>query len=295
MATGWVKSLQCKSNALDDVYTPNPKHFTNLLPSSSCRKSVQNLKDVVDSTKQKKKKPRIPPTAPSRSSSSSTASTKSSSSRHHSKSSKSSISDSNPNTRVRPSSRIPPDPFSSSSSLTKLSEEHPSHNVVQIIFHTSWSPVNPFSGRIEMVFKVQNPPKTISRFEEYREIVKSRAVSGDGGRCIADGNEVMRFYCIGPTAGAIYDLGRLCEFTAKNRSICTYSGSGRAHESLGGGKGTRAMLVCRVVAGRICSRLGVESFSEGRIGFDSVSGDNGELFVFDARALLPCFLIIYKP
>ncbi|KAF9614254.1 hypothetical protein IFM89_016546 [Coptis chinensis] len=146
-----------------------------------------------------------------------------------------------------------------------------------------------------MVLKVNNPPRTVTRFEEYRHVVKCRVGSGDGGRCLADGNEVMRFYCVGPTAGAIYDMSGLCEFSGKNRTICTYSGSGRAHESFGGGKGRRAMLVCRVIAGRVCKRLGVESFLEGRVGFDSVSGDNGELFVFDSRAVLPCFLIIYKP
>ncbi|GLT53778.1 hypothetical protein SLA2020_270280 [Shorea laevis] len=50
MASGWVKSLHCKSRALEDVYQPNPKH---LLPSASCRKSVQSIRDVIDTTKNK--------------------------------------------------------------------------------------------------------------------------------------------------------------------------------------------------------------------------------------------------
>lgn len=285
MASSWVKSLQCKANAVEDVYDPNPKNLTHLLSSSSCRKSV---KDVVEKNNKNKSHHH---TRKLHSQSSSPSSTKSS--RSSSKRSISNESDSSPSTRVRTNVS------SSTSSLTELPQEHPSYNVVQIIFHTSWSPpLNSFSGRIDMVFKVHNPAKTVTRFEEYREIVKSRAGSAgskNGGRCIADGNEVMGFYCVGPTVGAVYDLGGLTEFSGKNRSICLYSGSGLAHESGGGGKGTKAMLVCRVIAGTVCKRLGVESFLEGRVGFDSVSGDKGELFVFDARAVLPCFLVIYKP
>ncbi|KAF5189512.1 Zinc finger, C2H2 protein [Thalictrum thalictroides] len=303
MATSWVKSLHCKSKVLDDVYSPTPKHLSNhLLSSSSCRKSVQSLKDVVETTTNNKKQKKNPTKSHSRTHTPSST-TSSESSRYHSKSTKSNNSDSNPKTRLRPNITTS-NPFFPA--LTELSQEHPSHNVLQMIFNSSWSTVNTFSGQIEMVFKVENRPKTIARFEEYREIVKTRAVCsgspGNGGkeeygRCIADGNEVMGFYCVGPTAGgAIYDLGGLCEFTSKNRTICTFSGSGRAHESVGGGgKGRRAMLICRVLAGRVCKKLGVESFSEGRVGFDSVSGDNEELFVFDARAVLPCFLIMYKP
>ncbi|GLT53777.1 hypothetical protein SLA2020_270270 [Shorea laevis] len=66
-----------------------------------------------------------------------------------------------------------------------------------------------------MIFKVQNGSRTVTRFEEYREAVKSRAGSGgptggatweENARCVADGNEVMRFHCMGPTSGGgVYD------------------------------------------------------------------------------------------
>ncbi|XP_010259004.1 PREDICTED: uncharacterized protein LOC104598566 [Nelumbo nucifera] len=293
MATGWVKSLQCKSRAFEDVYHPNPKqHHNHFLPSSSCRKGVQSLKDVVETTKRKPRKTNSPSPAPP-----------------NSKQTRPTKTDSDlcPTNRVRRSTSArlarTPDPFFPT--LTELTEEHPSRNVVEIIFHTSWSP-KAFSGRIEMIFKVQNLPKTVSRFEEYREIVKARARSGslssnnggnrieDDARCIADGNEMMRFHCLGPTSGGLYDATGMCLFSGKEAAICTFSGSGGAHESAGGGKGRRAMLVCRVIAGRVCKRLGLESFLDGRIGFDSVSGESGELLVFDSRAVLPCFLIIYK-
>ncbi|XP_043715538.1 uncharacterized protein LOC122663932 [Telopea speciosissima] len=291
MATGWVKSLQCKSRAFEDVYHPNPKHLNHLLVSSSCRKSVQNLKDVIDTSKKKPRKSNPPsPTPPRRSSKNSGQSKVEAGS--------------NATNRVRRSvsARTARTPESFFPTLTELAEGHPSRNVVEIIFHTSWSP-KVFLGRIEMMFKVQHLPKTVARFEEYREMMKSRAGAGGGGsgssreddaRCVADGNEVMRFHCLGPATGMIYDAGGMCTFSGKDATIRTFSGSGVAHENAGGGKGRRAMLVCRVIAGRVCKQLELDSFLESRVGFDSVNGDNGELLVYDSRAVLPCFLIIYK-
>lgn len=272
MASGWVKSLQCKSRAFDDVYQPTSK---NLLPSASCRKTSQSIKDVIETTTKKK---------------------------HH------------PTRRVKPATRpepgldpprVPrprrsqsaPDRASRTSdhaifpALTELTDGHPSRNVVEIIFHTSWGPKT-FSGQVEMIFKVQNGHRTVTRFEEYRELVKGRAGSGLGperpaeenARCVADGNEVMRFYCLGPTSDNSAVYGAWGFPGGKGSAICTFSGSSGAHESAGGGRGRRAMLVCRVIAGRVSKH----------IGFDSVTGDNGELLVFDSRAVLPCFLIIYK-
>lgn len=63
----------------------------------------------------------------------------------------------------------------------------------------------------------------------------------------------------------------------------------------------RAMLVCRVVAGRIGSDSDEVDKEDG--GFDSVFGRGGsgvhtrldeeELLVFNPRAVLPCFVIVY--
>lgn len=286
MASGWVKSLQCKSKAFEDVYHPNPKH---LIPSASCRKSVQNIKDVVDSTT---KKPKPKPKRPLQ---------KHPSSRYPPTSTKPDFEATITRSRSTTNRHVPtPDPRFPS--LTELTEGHPSRNVVEIIFHTSWGP-KPFSGRVEMIFKVHNGSRTVSRFEEYREAVKGRAGPTLGSdweenaRCVADGNEVMRFHCLGPTSGGgPYGGASAWSFPGgKGSAICTFSGSGCAHESSGGGRGRRAMLVCRVIAGRVSKQLAfMDSLLDGRVGFDSVSGDNGELLVFDSRAVLPCFLIIYK-
>ncbi|KAF7828398.1 PolyADP-ribose polymerase [Senna tora] len=287
MASGWVKSLQCKSRAWEDVYNPKPRI---LIPSASCRKSVQNIKDVMDTTKPKPRKGKPP--LEKHPSSKYPPSTKPQP-------------PSNPTTIIRSRSSTVstrptrmPDPFLPS--LTELPMGHPSRNVVEIIFHTSWGP-KAFAGQIQMIFKVVNASKTVSRFEEYREAVKGSGSDWEeNARCVADGNEVMRFQCLGPTSGGgVYDAGGgACGWSlagGEGSAIRTFSGSGDAHESGGGGRGRRAMMVCRVIAGRVSKQIGfMDSLLDGRVGVDSVSGDNGELFVFDSRAVLPCFLIIYK-
>lgn len=64
----------------------------------------------------------------------------------------------------------------------------------------------------------------------------------------------------------------------------------------------RAMLVCRVIAGRIGSDSDEVDKEDG--GFDSVMARGGsgvytrldeeELLVFNPRAVLPCFVIVYS-
>lgn len=78
--------------------------------------------------------------------------------------------------------------------------------------------------------------------------------------------------------------------------------SGRAHDmaevSSDGEK--KAMLVCRVVAGRV--KRDTETKSCEDTDCDSVSpcsskgvySDLDELFVFNPRAILPCFVVIYS-
>ncbi|XP_076937435.1 uncharacterized protein LOC143605062 [Bidens hawaiensis] len=267
MTAGWVKSLQCKTRAANDV-----------VDTTSCRNSLQSLKDVVEVKKHKPRK-QTPCQTPS-----------------FSRKSENNINRVNLRRSFRP-------PESYFPALTDLPVGHPSRNIVEIIFHTSWSP-KVFSGRVEMVFKVQNLTRTMTRFEEYRELVKT-GPSGSGQirvgldrpdheRCVADGNEVMRFQCLGPTGGGAYETEAWSVPWGKGAALCTFSGSGVAHESAGGGRGRKSMLVCRVIAGRVMKRDEFDSGYSGRVECDSVSGKNGELLVFDPRAVLPCFLIIYK-
>lgn len=88
--------------------------------------------------------------------------------------------------------------------------------------------------------------------------------------------------------------------------VFTASTSGRAFESIemDGGDGAterKALIVCRVIAGRV--HRPVENMEEmgGLNGFDSLAGKVGlytnveELYLLNSRALLPCFVVICKP
>ncbi|XP_009408706.3 uncharacterized protein LOC103991066 [Musa acuminata AAA Group] len=274
MSSGWMKSFRCRSNDVDDVVCP-------LAPSSSSAKKWLLLPSLLlscaDSSSHAPNDvlPKRPSAASSRTP--------------------------KPEPRSRPQVSAPPPspatavaPAGPFPSLVELPPGHPSRRVVEIIFGSRWcsgegraSGADAFSGTIEMIFRVRNPARSVARFEEYRAAVRSRAARSDDARCAADGNEMMRFQCRPPaSAGEVFDGGVAW---SPAEGIRTFAGSGGAHESGGGGgAGRRAMLVCRVIAGRVRAESDPESAG------DSVSLGEGELLVFDPRAVLPCFLIIYK-
>ncbi|RVW94775.1 hypothetical protein CK203_029853 [Vitis vinifera] len=59
--------------------------------------------------------------------------------------------------------------------VTELVEGDSSRKIVEIICRTSWLKSENHCGRIERVLKVHNMQKTLGRFEEYREMVKTKA------------------------------------------------------------------------------------------------------------------------
>lgn len=93
--------------------------------------------------------------------------------------------------------------------------------------------------------------------------------------------------------------------SSDGKGVRTTAGSGRAHDCLGCDDDRRAMIVCRVVAGRV-RRVADDAaaaeedciVSPGL--YDSVAGHAGiysnleELVVFNPKAILPCFVVIYK-
>ncbi|KAK8963846.1 hypothetical protein KSP40_PGU011924 [Platanthera guangdongensis] len=286
MTSGWAKSLHCKSSALEDVYlqrhkAPVKKSGT---PAFSCRSSSQALCDVVFLFPNKlplpKKSHQSPPS--------------SSSSRHPRRNLPQVQPQQTPKPPPPPKSRPKQKPKSFPSSpspsaplptLADLPTGHSSRRVVEIIFSSSWSPRGaPFPGEIEMLFRVHHPPRAVVRFEEHRAAVRSRA--GEP-RCAADGNEMMRFHS-SVASGGIYNAGVFPCAVGKLEGVRTFSGSGWAHECAGGGAGRRSMLVCRVIAGRVRDTSSPASEA------DSICLGKGELLVFNPRAVLPCFLIIYK-
>lgn len=209
--------------------------------------------------------------------------------------------------------------------VSELGPEDTSKNIVEIIFQSSWLKKQTPICKIERILKVQNTPKTISKFEEYRDSIKAKATKlpKKYPRCIADGNELLRFHCT--TLGCSLGLNgssNLCSSIPQcnvcsiikngfkmaaeatggeaGKGILTTATSGKAHDSAGvssesgNGNDKRAMLVCRVIAGR------VKKSSEGSMeDYDSLAGAAGmysnldELYVFSPKAILPCFVVIY--
>ncbi|XP_058091320.1 uncharacterized protein LOC131237518 [Magnolia sinica] len=193
--------------------------------------------------------------------------------------------------------------------VSELGPEDSRRNVVQIIFQSSWLKKQPPFCKIDRILKVHNTQKTINRFEDYRNSIK--ATANKHPRCIADGNELLRFHCttfvcsIGLSGSTnICNSIPRCKVCSIIRNgfktngtvgIWTTATSGRAHDSARIPlEENRATLVCRVIAGR------VKKIHDVAEEFDSVVGPTGtcsnldELFVFNPKAILPCFVVIYR-
>ncbi|XP_073030382.1 uncharacterized protein [Primulina eburnea] len=209
--------------------------------------------------------------------------------------------------------------------VTELLEGDSSRKIVEIICRTSWLKSENHCVRIERVLKVHNTQKTLSRFEEYRETVKFKAskLPKKHPRCSADGNELLRFYgttltCSlgmnGSSSLCLSDRCSVCRIIRQGFStnrelrggigVFTTSTSGRAFESIelheNDSSIRKALIVCRVIAGRVHRPLENIQEMAGQTGFDSLAGKVGlysnieELYLLNARALLPCFVVICK-
>lgn len=199
--------------------------------------------------------------------------------------------------------------------VSELGPEDTSKNIVEIIFHSSWLKKQSPVCKIDRILKVHNTQKTISKFEEYRDSIKAKAtkLSKKHPRCIADGNELLRFHCTSFACSlGLNGSSNLCHSTPQchvcsiikhgfkvtgGTGILTTATSGRAHDKacVDESEDKRAMLVCRVIAGRV-----KKNAEGGMEEYDSVAGAVGaysnldELFVFNPRAILPCFVVIYR-
>lgn len=210
--------------------------------------------------------------------------------------------------------------------VTELMEGDSSRKIVEIICRSSWLKSENTSVRIEKVLKVHNMQKTLARFEEYRESVKTKAskLPKKHPRCLADGNELLRFYgttiaCSlginGDSSLCISDKCCVCRIIRNGFSttkelkggigVFTTSTSARAFESIevsdDGPDTRRALMVCRVIAGRVHRPLENIQEISGQSGFDSLAGKVGlhlnieDLYLLSPKALLPCFVVICKP
>ncbi|XWS19485.1 hypothetical protein CRYUN_Cryun31cG0020100 [Craigia yunnanensis] len=210
--------------------------------------------------------------------------------------------------------------------VTALSEGDSSKKIVELICQTSFSESENKFGHIERILKVHNMQRTLARFEDYREMVKIKAnkLSKKHPRCLADGNELLRFY--GTTVACslgMKSISSLCTlekcgvcqilrhgfFTKKEsngfRGVFTSSTSRRAFECIELDKEKRnlrkALVVCRVIAGRVHKPLENLHEMEGQSSFDSLAGkvdchsNIEELYSLNPRAILSCFVVICKP
>ncbi|EEF48397.1 nucleic acid binding protein, putative [Ricinus communis] len=209
--------------------------------------------------------------------------------------------------------------------VSELGPEDTSKNIVEIIFQSSWLKKQAPVCQIDRILKVHNTQRTISKFEEYRDSIKAKATKlpKKYPRCIADGNELLRFYCTSFTCSlGLNGSNNLCNSiphcnvcsiiksgfkesstgVVNGNGILTTATSGKAHDEAAisedksdGNSERRAMLVCRVIAGRVKKSM------EGNMEeYDSVAGAVGvysnldELYVFNPKAILPCFVVIYS-
>jgi hypothetical protein len=249
------------------------------------------------------------------------------------------------------------DIFTGLDAVSELGPEDSGRNIVEIIFNSSWQK-RPNICHIDRILKVHNAPRTVARFEAYRDAVRARCRAVVAARAAADGNELLRFHSAplacklgldgdtslcaaavvssnseasssssapppaAPTTSTTCNNGACCGVCTAIRhgfapwvgahplGVRTTASSGRAHDcgaepsSTTGANnnngGCRAMLVCRVIAGRV-RRDGTPEEEEDLGPFDSVAGDSSsvygnleELFVANPRAILPCFVVIYR-
>ncbi|KAL8228196.1 hypothetical protein R6Q57_015780 [Mikania cordata] len=211
--------------------------------------------------------------------------------------------------------------------VTELIEGDSSRKIVELIYKTSWSKSRINSVGIERILKVHNMQRTLSEFEEHRETVKVKAskLQKKHPRCLADGNELLRFHgTFVECSLGLNSSSSLCQ--SSNCNVCqilrhgfsikknnnknavsgvfTTSTSRRAFDALGVNSSPllrKALIVCRVIAGRVHKPL--ENIQElaNQSGFDSLAGKVGiysnieELYLLNPKALLPCFVIICKP
>ncbi|XP_028776003.1 uncharacterized protein LOC114732809 [Neltuma alba] len=213
---------------------------------------------------------------------------------------------------------------SCSNQLTELHEGDWPVDIVAAMFRAGW-PLEK-TVAIEKILKVNHSLENLTEFEEYREGVKSKSAKicepGRTQKLVVDGNELVQFHgtlitCPLGRNSASLDIcsNRWCAvcsmvsstFLAKDVSVTLCENSWRAHRKINGGlvgdkaSARTASVLCRVITGRIANlaKLGVTNVKDG--GFNSgvspagyESGVSENLAVLNERAILPCFVVIYR-
>ncbi|KAF1887775.1 hypothetical protein Lal_00023783 [Lupinus albus] len=207
--------------------------------------------------------------------------------------------------------------------VIKLHKQDSSWQIIEKICQTSYTSSDSKATEIESILKVLNHQKTFTTFEECREVAMTYAEklqdNNKLSRFLVNGNELLRFHgtTIACTLGMSNDSSnRLCTFdqcglchilrhgfSTKNQDfdgvvgILTNSTSEKAFYSIGS---YEKMVLRKVIAGRIHNPLQEIQEMVTDSGFDSLvkkisdESDIEELHILNPRAILPCFVVIYK-
>lgn len=224
----------------------------------------------------------------------------------------------------KPTNPVPtPHPNNNNHLVSELRNGEPALHVIQTIFQMGWTN-KAKNATIEKVLKIHHSAEILKAFEDYKELVKSRAAKASFSkreeRWVADGNELLRFHSTATACelgyrqnSSICEQKQHCsvcniiryEFPSGVDKVALCESSWRAHEMMVKEDGwssslprglvvRRAMFVCRVIAGRVAyqERKGLVKGEEG--GFDSIMGGQKDLVVLDPKSLLPCFIVTYN-
>ncbi|XP_037411759.1 uncharacterized protein LOC119275077 [Triticum dicoccoides] len=292
MATAWVRSLSCRSYGVADaVVAPSPSKKAQPLLPASCG-AAADVRDSVASARQAWK-----PQKPRRERRTDGQERQQESARPRPKKKPKQTA-----AAFTPSPGTAPAPASSAFlTMAELPAGHSSRQVVELIFSSGWDLAGAAAAapEVEAMFRVHSGARAVARFEEARAAARAH---GAAARCGADGNEMMRFQCrpaAGAGVGGVFGAGvATCQLGPSGSAVRTFACSGTAHARAAPSPGAvrRAMLVCRVIAGRVRPAQGddPQALRHRSSHYDSVDMGDGELVVLDSRAVLPCFLIIYK-
>ncbi|XP_074294171.1 uncharacterized protein LOC141621974 [Silene latifolia] len=206
---------------------------------------------------------------------------------------------------------IPPSIF------TEVGEADLSRKVVEKILGNALTNPTAKIMKIRKVFRVKNSPQVVDTFEAYRGAIKTKAKERDQKhtRSMVDGNELLGFYVTTVTCFSRESrpISAPCEFSDCN--LCQLFGfsfdinntekpgmqlninSEALRESIKGQsrgkKSKRAVIICRIIAGRIRSVNDRRSDDE----YDSIVKkgfylNSQNLIVSNPNAVLPCFVVI---
>ena len=173
--------------------------------------------------------------------------------------------------------------------------------------------------KIERILKVKHSSEALERFEKYREMVKKKVYKQHKRhpRCDVDGNEMLQFYgtqmnCCSQNPNKVSELCKdfacqVCRIIQSGfepedgkkygripLSSCSTTSSGNTPAIYKGANAKRAVMVCRIIAGRVVNFVDMEKEE----GYDSIKVGGlhsklDKLIVTNPSAVLPCFVIVY--